>query len=39
LPAILVALLANCGNPAFSEVLVEGRPEAVHIEARDATLR
>ena len=39
MPAILVALLANCGNPAFSEVLVEGRPEAVHIEARDAPLR
>jgi hypothetical protein len=39
LPAILVALLANCGNPAFSEVLVEGRPDAVHVDARDVPLR
>jgi hypothetical protein len=39
LPVILVALLAGCGNPAFAEVLVEGQPEAVHIDARDVSLR
>ena len=36
---ILVALLAGSGKPAFGEVLVEGQPEAVHIDARDVTLR
>ena len=39
LPTILVALLAGSGNQAFGEVLVEGQPEAVHIDARDVPLR
>jgi hypothetical protein len=39
LPVILVALLSGGGNHAFAEVLVEGRPEAVHIDARDVPLR
>ena len=33
------ALLAGRGNAAQAQVSVDGRPEAVHIEARDATLR
>ena len=33
------ALLAGGGNAAYSQVQVEGRPDAVHIEARDVTLR
>jgi hypothetical protein len=33
------ALLAGPGNAARAQVWVEGRPDAVHIEARDATLR
>lgn len=36
---ILVALLAGSANQAFGEVLVEGQPEAVHIDARDVPLR
>ncbi len=39
LPAILLALLAICGNQASAEVLVEGQPEAVHIDAHDVPLR
>jgi hypothetical protein len=39
LPTILVALLAGSANQAFGEVLVEGQPEAVHIDARDVPLR
>ena len=33
------ALLAGLGNAAQAQVSVDGRPDAVHIEARDATLR
>ena len=33
------ALLAGPGNAARAQVSVDGRPDAVHIEARDATLR
>jgi hypothetical protein len=33
------ALLAGPGNAAQAQVSVDGRPDAVHIEARDATLR
>jgi hypothetical protein len=33
------ALLAGPGNAAQAQVSVEGRPDAVHIEAREATLR
>jgi hypothetical protein len=39
LPMILFALLAGGGNQASGEVLVEGQPEAVHIDARDVPLR
>ena len=34
-----VALLAGPGNAARAQVSVDGRPDAVHVEARDATLR
>lgn len=37
--AVAFALLAGPGNAARAQVSVDGRPEAVHIEARDATLR
>lgn len=33
------AVLTGCGNAARAQVSVDGRPDAVHIEARDATLR
>jgi hypothetical protein len=33
------ALLVGPGNAARAQVRVDGRPDAVHIEARDATLR
>jgi hypothetical protein len=33
------ALLAGLGNAAQAQVSVDGRPDAVHIEAHDATLR
>lgn len=33
------APLAGPGNTAQAQVSVDGRPDAVHIEARDATLR
>ena len=33
------ALLAAGADPALSQVQVSGRPEAVHVEARDVTLR
>ena len=33
------ALLAGPGNAAQAQVRVDGRPDAVHVEARDATLR
>ena len=36
---IPAALLAGPGNPAQAQVQVDGRPDAVHIEARDATVR
>ena len=45
LPRLLVlaitpaALLAGSGNAAQAQVRVDGRPDTVHIEARDATLR
>jgi hypothetical protein len=39
LPLVLLGLLAGSGNQAFGEVLVEGQPEAVHIDARDVPLR
>jgi hypothetical protein len=33
------ALAAGGGSAAYSQVRVDGQPDAVHIEARDATLR
>ncbi|MGA7994412.1 MAG: hypothetical protein WCA28_05820 [Bradyrhizobium sp.] len=39
LAIISAALLAGPGNAARAQVSVDGRPDAVHIEARDATLR
>jgi hypothetical protein len=36
---ILAALLASSGSQASAELLVEGQPEAVHIDARDVPLR
>ena len=33
------ALLAGAGNPAQAQVRVDGRPDAVHIEARDVPLQ
>lgn len=32
-------LFAGVGNAAYAQVWVDGRPDAVHVEARDATLR
>jgi hypothetical protein len=36
---ILAALLASSGSRASAELLVEGQPEAIHIDARDVPLR
>ncbi len=33
------ALVAGGGSAAYSQVQVDGQPDAVHVEARDATLR
>lgn len=36
---VSAALLAALGNAARAQVSVDGRPDSVHIEAHDATLR
>src|SRR5260370_229520 len=37
--AIALGTLASGGNAAHSQVLVDGKPDAVHIEARDVSLQ
>src|SRR5260370_13899894 len=37
--AIALGTLVSGGNAAHSQVLVDGKPDAVHIEARDVSLQ